>query len=98
MTHPALSRYAREPVRDGDAVLLLDDEVCLELEGLADAWDDEVRAGTVRIVRGTARRVLLAIARPGARLRPEDYRVWRELHQAVGTEVEVLPVQALPAA
>ena len=36
----ALRLYSDDPMDDGDAVLLLDERVCLELEGLANEWED----------------------------------------------------------
>lgn len=95
----ALRIYADNPLDDGDAVLLLDDTVCLEIEGLADEWDDVGRRSLADILTKNARRVLVAIARDGSELLPGDYQIWRELHQELrGTEVELLPVRALPAA
>ncbi|HVM26507.1 MAG TPA: hypothetical protein VM433_02420 [Mycobacteriales bacterium] len=91
--------YADDPLDDGDAVLLVDDTTCLEVEGLADAWDDVVRGNLAKALRGSASRVVVAIARPGGDLRPGDFRLWRELHQELrGSDVELLPVKALPAA
>ena len=110
MTHPlrhadddrredeALRCYADDPMEDGDAVLLLDGSVCLVLAGLADEWDDAGRR-LVEVLVETSRRVLVAIARHRGELTPEDYRLWRELHQGLrGTHVELLPVRGLPAA
>lgn len=95
----ALRIYADEPLEDGDAVLLLDDTVCLEIERLADEWDDIGRRNLADILAKTARRVLVAIARDGSELLPSDYQLWRELHQELrDSAVELLPVRALPAA
>ena len=95
----ALRVYTDAPMADGDAVLLLDGEVCLELQGMADAWDDAGRRNLVSILVQTSQRVLVAIARPRAELRPSDYQLWRDLHSDLaGTEVELLPVRGLPAA
>ena len=94
-----LSIYEDDPMEDGDAVLLLDNKVCLELEGLADHWDAELRASTVGILRETARAVLVAVARPHGVLLPGDYRLWRDLHADLREDdVTVLPLRALPAA
>ena len=91
--------YADAPMADGDAVLLLDGEVCLELQGMADEWDDLGRRSLVSVLVQTSRRVLVAIARPRAELRPSDYQLWRDLHRDLaGSEVDLLPVRALPAA
>ena len=95
----ALRIYADDPLEDGDAVLLIDDTICLEIERLADEWDDRGRRNLADILTKTARRVLVAIARDGSELLPGDYQLWRELHQELrDTEVELLPVRALPAA
>lgn len=95
----ALQIYAEHPLDDGDTLLLLDDTVCLELTGLADHWDEVGRRNLVQVIEAGARRVLVAIARDRARLLPGDHQLWRELHQDLrGTEVELLPVRALPAA
>lgn len=94
-----LRAYTDDPLEDGDVVLLLDDEVCLEVEQLATRWDDVLRRNTGRVLRDTASRVVVAVARPDAALTPADYRLWRGLHEEVrGTAVELLPVRALPAA
>lgn len=90
--------YADHPLDDGDAVLLLDDEVCLEIEGLADHWDT-VRESTARIVRDTSTSVVVLIARPERTLRDSDYQLWRDLHQDLrDSDVQLHPVRALPAA
>ena len=36
----SLRSYKDDPMADGDALLLLDGTVCLELAGLANSWDD----------------------------------------------------------
>jgi len=95
----ALRTYADTPMDDGDAVFLLDDEVCLEFGQLTTGWDDEGRRLVVQMLGASASRVLLAIARDGGRLLPRDYQLWRELHEGLrDTQVELLPVRALPAA
>lgn len=95
----ALRIYADTPMDDGDAVLLLDDEVCLEFGGMTKGWDDESRRHLVQMLDASASRVLLAIARDGGALLPCDYQLWRELHEGLrNTRVELLPVRALPAA
>ena len=95
----ALRIYAEHPLEDGDAVLLLDGEVCLEVAGLADHWDDIGRRNLVDILRTGSHRVLVAIARDRCRLRPSDYQLWRDLHSDVrDAQIELLPVRALPAA
>lgn len=94
-----LEIYAELPIEDGDALLLLDSRVCVEVERMADEWDDELCTQTAELLRQTASTVVLAIARRGADLTPADYRMWRELHQALReTAVDLRPVQALPAA
>lgn len=91
--------YADEPLEDGDAVLLVDDDVCLELAGLADHWDDQTAASIGTLLQSAASRVVVAIARRGADLTPADYALWRDVHEALRhTPVAVLPVKALPAA
>jgi hypothetical protein len=94
-----LRAYADDPMEDGDAVLLLDDQVCLEVAHLADAWDERGRGKLVDLVTRTATRVTVAIARRGSELLPGDYLLWRQLHEDLrSTDVELRPVQALPAA
>jgi len=91
--------YADDPLDDGDALLLLDSKVCLELEGLADHWDAQLRINTVEILRKTAGTVLVAVARPYAALLPGDYQLWRDLHAGLRDgDVALLPLRALPAA
>ena len=91
--------YADHPLDDGDAVLLIDDEVCLEIEDLADEWDAVRRSSTTGILLSTARCVQVAIARPRAVLLDRDYQLWRDLHADLrDSDVQLLPVRALPAA
>ena len=91
--------YADHPLDDGDAVLLIDDEVCLEIEDLADEWDDVLRRSTTQVLLSTASRVQVAIARTRSVLLDSDYALWRDLHADLrGSSVQLLPVRALPAA
>lgn len=91
--------YSDYPLEDGDAVLLLDDAVCLEMEQLAAQWDDVLRTNTAEIVRRTARKLVVAIARSGRDLRPSDFQLWRELHDELRhDDVDLAPLQSLPAA
>lgn len=91
--------YEDNPMEAGDAVLLLDNKVCLELEGLADHWDAQLRTNTAGILRETSRTVLVAVARPGATLLPGDHQLWRDLHTDLRDgDVALLPLRALPAA
>lgn len=94
-----LQAYADDPMPSGDVVLLLDDALCVEVAGLADQWDEVLRSNTAAVLRDTARDVVLAIARPGADLLPQDRRLWHELRQELdGSPVELAPLKALPAA
>ena len=92
-----LDVYADHPLADGDAVLVIDDEVCLEIDRLAEHWP-ALRISTVHVLRSSARAMVL-IARPGATLLDRDYQLWRELHADLrDSAVQLLPVRALPAA
>jgi hypothetical protein len=94
-----LPAYSAHPMPDGDAVLLLDGKVCLEIERLATEWDDQLRRNISQILRQTARQVVVAIARRDQELLPSDFQLWRDLHAELrDSEVELLPVRALPAA
>ena len=94
-----LDVYRDHPLDDGDAVVVIDDEVCLEVQGLADHWDGVLREDTTQALLSTADRVLVAIARPRGRLQERDHQLWRDLQDALGGRgVELLPVHALPAA
>jgi hypothetical protein len=91
--------YADRPLENGDAVLVLNDKVCFEVEGLADHWDDVLRRRTAEVVRSTSVRVLVLIARPEGVLQDSDYQLWRDLHADLrDSVVQLLPVRALPAA
>ena len=95
----ALRVYLDAPLQDGDAVLLLDQKVCLELEQLTEGWDEVIRRNLIHMLSQAAARVLVAVARDGSVLRPSDYQVWRELHAGLReADVELLPLRALPAA
>ena len=94
-----LAVYAEHPMRDGDVALVLDEKVCLEVEGLAREWGPVLRANTAEIVRTTSQHVVVLIARRHSRLRASDYQLWRDLHADLrDSEVHLLPVRALPAA
>lgn len=94
-----LDVYADHPLDDGDVVLVLDDQVCLEVEGLAEHWDPLVRRNTAKIVRETSTSVLVLIARAERTLLDRDYQLWRDLHADLrDTDVQLHPVRALPAA
>jgi hypothetical protein len=94
----ALAIYTDDPLDDGDAVLLLDGKVILEVPALATEWDVELCSSLGGTLRRTANEVVLALARAGADLRPADYRLWRELHQELrGTDIDLHPLHALPA-
>lgn len=101
MTTPTdvLDVYRDLPLDDGEAVLLLPgEEVCLEL-GPLPSLDDlpACVAALVPALRGET--ALLAVARRGRRLRPEDLLLWTELCVALdGSGTELLPLQVLPAA
>ena len=96
-----LSIYTDDPMSDGDVALLLPDEkVCVEVEGLASHWDTVLRANTAHVLRETTRqRVLVCIARRHGELRPSDHQLWQDLHVDLrDSEVQLLPLRALPAA
>jgi len=91
--------YSDDPLEDGDAVLLLDDAVCLEIERLADEWDPVLRTNTAEILRGTARQVRVLIVRPAGELQDSDDQLWRDLHADLRSSgVALLPLRALHAA
>ena len=95
----ALATYYDDPLKPGDAVLLLDSATCLEITGLADDWCDQTRDNLVNVLTTSARRVVVAVARPGYELAPRDYQLWRDLHAGLrGTGIDLPPLQALPAA
>jgi hypothetical protein len=95
----ALRVYREAPLQDGDAVVLLDQKVCLELEQLAAEWDDVVRRNLLDVLTHTAARVLVAVARDGEVLQPGDYQLWCDLHVGLReADVELLPIRVLPAA
>jgi len=95
-----LTTYETYPMEDGDVVLLLvQEDLATEIEGLADAWDPTLRRNIVKVVRELeAREVLVGIARRYRALGEGDHRVVTELRQELaGTGVLVHPAVALPA-
>lgn len=95
----ALSVYRDAPLEDGDAVVLIDQMVCLEMEQLATEWDDVLRRNLIYVLTSSAARVLVAVARDGAVLLPSDYQLWRDLHAGLrDADIDLLPIRALPAA
>src|SRR3954451_9045592 len=95
-----LDAYVDYPLTEGDAVLLLlDTRQCVEIERLATEWDEELSRNTAEMLRQTARRVVVAIARRDRELLPSDFQLWRDLHADLrDSDVDLLPVRALPAA
>jgi hypothetical protein len=95
----ALDVYRDVPLQDGDAIVLVDQKVCLELEQLAAEWDEVLRRKLLDVLTRTAARVLVAVARDGEVLQPSDYQLWRDLHAGLrGADIELLPIRVLPAA
>jgi hypothetical protein len=93
-----LSIYSDHPMHSGDVALLVD-PVCMEVAGLADHWDTVLRDNIAWTLRELpVERVVIAIARPGAELRPGDHVLWAELREELLGQVEVAPLVALPAA
>lgn len=93
-----LAAYDDHPMRDGDAVLLMDHQVALEVEGLADNWSAELREGIAETVRLHSRSVQLAVARHGKVLHPGDHALWADLREELLADVDVLPIIAVSAA
>lgn len=92
-----LEIYAGAPMPAGDAALLLDNKVCVEIERLATEWDAELCRNTAFILRETTSNVIVAIARPGGALLPQDYQLWRDLHREPrGSAVELQPRRVGP--
>ena len=95
----ALETYYDDPLEPGDAVLLLDNATCLEITGLADDWCDVTRDNLLNVLTTSAKRVVVAVARPGYELAPRDYQLWRDLHTGLrDSGIDLLPLRALPAA
>ena len=95
-----LAVYERHPLDPGDGLLLLPGRsLCLELEGLAQAWCPQVRRELARAVAAGAEPAQLALARPGGRATATDEVIWAELREELlGSGVELLPLRMLPAA
>lgn len=99
-TTEALEVYVQYPMDDGDAVLLLDETVCLELERPGDAPDRaRLLDGLLATLRSSCSVVLLAVARTGRRPRPADLLLWTELCAGLqDSDVQLRPLVLLPAA
>ena len=83
---------------DGDAVLVIDDAVCMELQGLADHWDARIRRNLADILSTTCTSVVLAVARKHGDLHPQDHAMWADLREELlGSSVTLLPLRGLPA-
>ena len=95
-----LAVYEAHPLDAGDAVLVLPGRgLCLELQGLADAWCPPVRRELAKAIRSAAEPAQIALARPGAQPLPTDEVLWAELREELlGSGVELLPLRVLPAA
>jgi len=95
----ALETYYDDPLEPGDAVLLIDSATCLEITGLADDWCEQTRQNLLNVLTSSAKRVVVAVARPGYELAPRDYQLWRDLHLGLrDSDVDLQPLRALPAA
>lgn len=92
----ALDVYTEHPLQDGDVVFLIDGRCILEVNGLADHWQ-QARDGVLHTLSTNARRrVLLAVTRRGADLHGGDHALWADLRTSLAdSRIEVLPVQAL---
>jgi hypothetical protein len=96
-----LQAYETYPMQDGDAVVLLvEQHVATEVEGLANAWDPTLRRNLAQVLcELDVREVLVGIARQHKALQADDHRLVSELQEElVGTGITVHPVVALPAA
>jgi hypothetical protein len=97
---PVFDIYAAHPMPEGNVLVLCPDRgVCIELERGALEGNHPVRRETAAILRESTQRVLVAVARHDQQLLPSDFQLWRDLHADLrGSDVELLPVRALPAA
>lgn len=96
-TLTALAAYDTFPMDEGDAALLLDEAVCLEVEQLAVDWDDELVKSLASTLL-SASKVRLLVARRGGRPLPSDVRLWTALRLALAGRVEVQPLTTMRAA
>jgi hypothetical protein len=79
---PALNAFRDDPLDNGDAVIATDDRRVLELAALADQWDPAVCADLCAFLTDSGvREVTVAIARPEARLLPQDHALWADLRE-----------------
>jgi len=93
-----LAVYDDQPMQAGDVALLLDDTVCMEVEGLADNWSARVRGNLATALRPQCSRVLIAVARPQRELLASDHVLWAELREELlGSGIELLPIRGVAA-
>ena len=98
-TENMLAHYEAEPMQPGDVALLLDDGVCMEVEGLADHWSANIRRNLATMLRPNCARVLIAVARPERQLLASDHVLWAEMREELlGSGVELLPIRAITGA
>jgi hypothetical protein len=94
-----LNAYEEDPVDAGDLVLLVDGLAVVEIAGGADHWEEMDPQVLLTDLARAPRRVVPCIARPGADLLPADRTLWAQLREVgAASGVDVLPLQALPAA
>jgi hypothetical protein len=96
-----LQAYETYPMQDGDAVVLLvDQQVATEVEGLANVWDPTVRRNLAQVLRELdVREVVVGIARQDKALQDDDHLLATELREELaGSGITVRPLVALPAA
>lgn len=95
-----LAAYRDIPLDNGDAAIFTDCRMVHELDRLADLWDPVARQNVCFLLRETgAREVVLAVARPGAELLPQDYAMWADLREGLAPDgIVVRDPVGLPAA
>ena len=95
-----LAIYRDHPMDNGDAVAFLDHKLAVEMEGVADQWDPQLRDSISAALEGSGTKELaLAVCRPDGVPLPQDHAMWADLRErcfALGIRVE--PLIGLPSA
>jgi hypothetical protein len=95
-----LAAYRDSPMDNGDATIVTDLELVIEVGGMADLWDRVAGRNLCEVLRESgAQEIALAIARPESALLPQDHAMWADIREELhGSGIAIRDPIGLPAA
>jgi hypothetical protein len=95
-----LAAYRRTPMDNGDAAIVTDLDLVIEVEGMGDLWDRVAGSNICRVLRETgAQEIALAVARPESELLAQDHAMWADIREELlGAGIILRDPIGLPAA